>query len=78
MNHVNPNAARMYMLREQGKSFREIASITGQTRGAVAGWIKRNRDAPPPPKLEHIPPSLPIEHDGFIRPPTKAQLMSRR
>jgi hypothetical protein len=76
MNHVNPNAAYMYRLRAQGKSFGEIASITGQTRGAVAGWIKRNRDAPPPPTP--IPPPLPIENDGFIRPPTKAQLMSRR
>lgn len=68
---------RMREMRVAGKTVAEIAREMGDGYTRVRDWFKMSRDAWEPPKPRPATES-PISRDGFIAPPTRAQLMGRR
>lgn len=79
--------ATMLRMREAGHSCIEIGEALGMDRQRVydrlrgrgrGHKVRKRPKRPVAPEPQRRAPALPVRDDGFIRPPTKAQLMGRR
>ena len=71
---TNVEGMRMVRLKAEGLSDTEIGRRTGESRDRVSGYLRRFKAQP-----ARVMPPLPVaDDDGFIKQPTKAQLMGKR
>lgn len=70
--------ARAEALRSEGKTYREIGVLLGRHSGSVKKKISEEMRRRAARGAIRKPSVLPIAAGGFIRPPTRAQLMAGR
>lgn len=71
--------AEMVRLRGQGLGPAEIGRRIGRPTGAVSDWFKRQRDLRSDVPRVKTPVTLPVsDGGGFLKAPTRAQLMAGR